>query len=161
LSMKLKTDKNSQIEEQECKNPPLTQEQRIESMTLAVMGWLIPGAAHFKLGDMKRAILFFILLNGLFYWGMTLRGEIAFPILDLKSNEFNFVNILVFFLGIGNGMMTCLNMLPFARMGDISVTTYEIGTLFMVVSGAMNVFVTYHAIDLYHARIWGQEESNS
>jgi hypothetical protein len=159
LSTKQQTDKDSTIEEQEYTNPPLTQEQRINSMTLGVIGWLIPGAAHFKLGDYKRAILFFILLNGLFLWGMTLRGEIAFPILDLKSNEFNFVNILVFLLGIGNGMMTCLNMLPFARMGDISVTTYEIGTLFMVVSGAMNVFVTYHAVDLYHEKIWGQKDT--
>ena len=90
---------------------------------------------------------------------MALRGEIAFPVLDLKSNEFNFVNILVFFLGIGNGMMTGLNLMPFAGMGDISVPTYEIGTLFMVVSGAMNVFVTYHAVDLYHEQIWGQKET--
>ena len=63
MSTKPKTDRDNIIEEPEYTNPPLTPEQKTQSLILGGIGWLIPGAAHFKLGDFKRAILFFCLIE--------------------------------------------------------------------------------------------------
>ena len=145
---KAKTDKdNSQTQDA----PPvnLTPEQHTKVMTACVLGWLIPGAGHLYLGKFVKGISFFVLLNGLFLWGMALHGEIAFPILDLHSPEFNLVNILVFIVGLGNGLMTFLNLIPKINMGNIALHTYEVGTLFMVVSGSMNVFAVFNVWDLF------------
>jgi hypothetical protein len=136
----------------------LTPGQQSQAVLLSILGWLVPGAGHWYLGKYVKGLLFFVLLNGLFYWGMVLDGEIAIPVLDVHSAEFNFVNILVFIFGCGNGLMTLLNLMPFAKFGDISLSTYEVGTLFMVVSGSLNVFVTMNAWDCFRNGIESKKQ---
>ena len=131
----------------------LTSGQQSQAILLSIVGWLVPGAGHWYLGKYAKGCIFFFLLNGLFYWGMALHGEIAIPILNVHSAEFNFVNILIFIFGCGNGLMTLLNLMPFAKFGDISLNTYEVGTLFMVVSGSLNVFVVMNAWDCFRNEI--------
>jgi hypothetical protein len=116
---------------------------------LCALGWLVPGSGHWYLGMMKKGLLFFILLNGLFLWGMILRGEIAFPVLKLASPEFNIVNIFIFIFGLGNGLMAILELTPWLHVGNIAAVTYEVGTLFMVVSGSLNFFIVLDALDTY------------
>ena len=132
-------------------SPPLilTGEQTYQAIIICFLGWLIPGAGHWYQGKYNKGFAFFIMLTGLFLLGMVLHGEIIFPILDMKSQEFNFVNILVFIFGFGNGLMTFLNMTPYLHMGDIAQTSYEVGTLFMVCSGSLNVFAVLNAWDSY------------
>lgn len=48
---------------------------------LCVMGWAIPGAAHFWLGRRQKAIVFLVALTAMFVIGLLLHGQI-FP-LDL------------------------------------------------------------------------------
>jgi hypothetical protein len=131
----------------------LTGRQQWKGIMIGFWGWLIPGAGYWIVGRKTKALLVFVMLTLLFIWGMMLHGEIVLPILDTKSTEFNLVNILVFILGIGNGIMTLLNLLPSIGQGQIIASTYEVGTLFMVVSGAMNVFFAYHAWDLFREDI--------
>lgn len=142
-------------------SPILTPEQKWTGVRLWIMGWIIPGFAHWMLGQKKKALIFFLMLNGLFIWGMALKGEIVFPVMDIHSNEFNLVNILIFLLGIGNGLMSVVNMIPSFHMGDASVKSYEVATLFMVVSGAMNMFVAFHAWDLYRLNLSGSKKDKS
>jgi len=129
--------------------PVLSESQKTYAFYMSLCGWLIPGSGYLFLRQKMRAVSLFLILNGLFLWGMALRGEIAFPVLDTTSNEFNLVNILVFIMGIGNVLMTFVNMIPGLHQGDITASTYEIGTLFMVVSSGLNVFVLFHAWDAY------------
>src|SRR5208283_1891653 len=138
----------------------LTPQQKSKVVTACIFGWLIPGAGHWLTGKYLKGLAFFILLNGLFLGGMALHGEIALPIFDIHSQEFNFVNILVFIFGLGNGIMTFLNLMPFAKFGDISLSTYEAGTLFMVVSGSLNVFVVMNVWDLYRHELESQYQGN-
>lgn len=155
---------NNEAENQEpelLEFPELTSDQKWQGSLLFILGWFIPGAAHWKLGLKKKALIFFVMLNGLFIWGMALRGEIAFPVLDVHSNEFNLVNILIFLLGIGNGSLCLANMVPFFHLGDPSVRSFEVGTLFMVVSGAMNVFAAFHAWDWYRLHLPGSKKVKS
>ena len=136
----------------------LTAEQKTQAVIISILGWIVPGAGHWYLGKFAKGLTFFIVLNGLFFWGMILHGEIAIPILDIHSQEFNFVNILIFIFGCGNGIMTILNLMPFAQFGNIALSTYEVGTLFMVVSGSLNVFITMNAWDLYRNEIESQKQ---
>jgi hypothetical protein len=128
---------------------PLTGDEKKHTMVLCALGWLVPGSGHWYLGLMKKGVLFFILLNGLFLWGMMLRGEIAFPVLKLASPEFNIVNIFIFIFGLGNGLMAILELTPWLHVDNIAAVTYEVGTLFMVVSGSLNFFIVLDALDTY------------
>jgi hypothetical protein len=141
--------------------PELTPAQKWQGIQLFILGWFIPGTAHWMLGLKKKALIFFVMLNGLFIWGMALRGEIAVPVMDVHSNEFNLVNILIFLLGIGNGSMCLANMMPSFHLGDPSVRSFEVGTLFMVVSGAMNMFAAFHAWDWYRLHLTGNKKVKS
>lgn len=132
---------------------PLTMEEKRHAIMLCGLGWLLPGSGHWYLGLMKKGLLFFILLNGLFLWGMLLRGEIAFPVLKLASPEFNIVNIFIFIFGLGNGLMAILELTPWLHVGNIAAVTYEVGTLFMVISGSLNFFIVLDALDTYREQI--------
>jgi hypothetical protein len=132
---------------------PLTGDEKKHAVVLCALGWLVPGSGHWYLGLMKKGLLFFILLNGLFLWGMMLRGEIAFPVLKLASPEFNIVNIFIFIFGLGNGLMAILELTPWLHVGNIAAITYEVGTLFMVVSGSLNFFIVLDALDTYRDQI--------
>lgn len=116
---------------------------------ICFISWLIVGAGHFYCGKIKKGLVFFLLLEGLFLYGMLLRGEIAIPEWRISSLDFNFVNILIFFLGLGNGLLTILQLTPYFHTGAPFVSTYEVGTLFMLVSGALNLFVILDAFDTY------------
>lgn len=131
----------------------LTPTEQFTAVIICFVAWLIPGGGHFYLGKYNKSIAFFILLNGLFAWGMLLQGQIAFPIIDVESIEFNLVNILIFIFGFCNGGMTIINLIPLFHYGDIAQPLYEIGTLFMLVSGALNIFVLLNAWDLYRDNI--------
>ena len=151
-----KDKKNSKIKEQKVEKQsvlPLTNEEKKHCFILCGLGWLIPGSGHWYLGMMKKGLLFFLLLNGLFLWGMLLKGEIAFPVLKLSSAEFNIVNIFVFIFGFGNGLMSILELTPWLHVGNIASVTYEVGTLYMVISGSLNFFIVFDALDTYRAQI--------
>ncbi|MCX7918653.1 MAG: hypothetical protein N3A72_03375 [bacterium] len=132
---------------------PLTGKEKRHCVFLCILGWLVPGSGHWYLGLIKKGWLFFLLLNGLFLWGMWLKGEIAFPVLKLSSPEFNIVNIFVFIFGLGNGLMSLLELTPWFHVGNLAAVTYEVGTLYMVVSGSLNFFVVLDALDTYRAAI--------
>jgi len=132
---------------------PLTGLEKRNALLLCGLGWLVPGSGHWYLGLMGKGLLFFLLLNGLFLWGMGLKGEIAFPVLHLSSPEFNIVNIFVFIFGLGNGLMAGLELIPWLHVGNIASITYEVGTLFMVVSGALNFFIVLDALDTYRETV--------
>lgn len=136
---------------------PLTGEEKRHAVILCALGWLVPGSGHWYLGIMKKGLLFFVLLNGLFLWGMILRGEIAFPVLKLASPEFNIVNIFIFIFGLGNGLMAVLELTPWLHVGNIAAVTYEVGTLFMVISGSLNFFIVLDALDTYRDTVRNQK----
>jgi hypothetical protein len=150
-SKKTKESKKPKKEEPQLR--PLTAEEKRNCVILCGVGWLVPGSGQWYLGLMGKGLLFFLLLNGLFLWGMGLRGEIAFPVLQLSSPEFNIVNIFVFIFGLGNGLMAGLELTPWLHVGNIASVTYEVGTLFMVVSGALNFFVVLDALDTYRETV--------
>ena len=137
----------------------LTGPQQWKGIMIGFWGWLIPGAGYWIVGRKTKALLVFALLTLFFVFGLMLHGEIVLPILDTKSTEFNLVNILVFILGIGNGIMTLLNLLPSVSQGQITASSYEVGTLFMVISGSMNAFFAYHAWDLFREDILKGEQT--
>ena len=128
---------------------PLTTEEKRHAIVLFGFGWLVPGSGHWYIGQIGKGILFFVLLNGLFLWGMLLRGEIVFPVVQLSSPAFNIVNIFIFIFGLGNGLLSILELTPWLHVGNITAVTYEVGTLFMVVSGALNFFVVLDAFDTF------------
>lgn len=150
-NQRTKEQKSKKAEESEGR--PLTGVEKRQAILLCGLGWLVPGSGHWYLGLMKKGLLFFLLLNGLFLWGMMLRGEVAFPVLRLASPEFNIVNIFVFIFGLGNGLMAILELSPWFHVGNIAAVTYEVGTLFMVVSGSLNFFVVLDALDTYRDQI--------
>jgi len=45
---------------------------------VALVGWLVPGAAHLWLGQTRRAAVFFVMLTGMFAVGLAFGGRL-FP----------------------------------------------------------------------------------
>ena len=70
-----------------------------EYLTAVLLGWLIPGAGHWLLGQRTKAVVLASVLLGLFWWGECLAGGYA---VIRKEHEW-------FFLGqIGSGLSTLI-----------------------------------------------------
>lgn len=49
--------------------------------------------------------------------------------------------------------MAILELTPWLHVGNIAAVTYEVGTLFMVISGSLNFFIVLDALDTYREQI--------
>jgi len=109
---------------------------------IAVAGWLVPGAAHFLLGQAGRALIFFVALVVMFAVGIACGGRLfplqvgdPFVMLEAAAEWLLGVPRLVAGLGGYGG-------------GEIVRASYEYGNTFLIVSGLLNALVVLNALDL-------------
>jgi hypothetical protein len=113
---------------------------------MLALAWLIPGAAHLLLGQMRKGLVFLASLSAMFVLGLVFGGRL-FP--------FQMAEPLVFLAAIAEWGMA----LPRAGAallglgtGAVRSATYEYGNTFLIASGLLNALVMLDAFDLASGR---------
>ena len=106
-----------------------------------VLAWCVPGAGHFMVGQARKAVIFFVVLVGMFGLGLRFGGQLL---------PFEMSDPLVF-LGAGTqwamGGPRVLAAMAGAGAGNVIAITYEYGNTFLIVSGLLNILVAMDAFD--------------
>lgn len=113
---------------------------------VCVAAWAVPGAGHFWLGRVQKAVVFLTSLTLMFAVGLLLQGrlfpfELSEPLVALAAIAnagLGIPWILGRSLGFGEGVVTAV--------------TYEYGNTFLIVAGLLNFLVTLDAYDIAAGR---------
>jgi hypothetical protein len=106
-----------------------------------IAAWCVPGAGHFLVGRVRKALVFFVVLTGMFVLGLRFGGglfpfEVAEPLVFLGAAAQWAVlvpRVLALLLGAGAGTVIAI--------------TYEYGNAFLIVAGLLNILVALDASD--------------
>jgi hypothetical protein len=107
-----------------------------------IAGWLVPGAGHFLLRKWGRGALLSLSVLGMFSIGIAMQGKLYAGVHDI-------LDTLSLAGDLGNGLLYVV-----ARMGgwgadQITITTGDYGSRFIVVAGLLNVIA---AVDAHNLR---------
>lgn len=115
---------------------------RPNPVPVAVAAWLVPGAGHLMARELRKGVIFFVVLVGMFGIGLGYGGEF-FPL--------NFDDKLVFLGALAEwaigGPRLVAGILGGGR-GELVAATYEYGNTFLIVAGLLNALIVLDAIDL-------------
>ena len=109
---------------------------------LCLAAWAIPGAGHFWLGRIQKAVVFLVALTTMFVIGLALKGRL-FP--------FEFSEPLVAlaaFANAGLGLPWVISRSMGLGNGVVTAVTYEYGNCFLIVAGLLNFLVILDAFDI-------------
>ena len=111
----------------------------VNPIALVILGWAVPGAGHLVLGRRDKATLYFILVVGTFIAGWIIAGcqNVYFQ----HGRWHMFLQMCTgasaFIVGLG------------AKIAEPKMTVmrlFEIGTLYTMVAGLLNVLVVMDAV---------------
>jgi len=107
---------------------------------MLILGWVIPGSAHFYCRHWYKGFVIFVIITGCLVLGLFLSD---FRGIRYADNPFYYIG------QFGCGLTFLLNMLRTAGepAGFISIRYFEIGLLFICVGGLLNLLVL---LNLYH-----------
>jgi hypothetical protein len=119
---------------------------RTNPTVIGVAAWLIPGAGHFLVGQVRKGAIFFVVLSAMFLIGLAFGGRL-FP--------FQMSEPLVFLAAASEWAMA-LPRIGAAILdqghGNVVAITYEYGNTFLIVSGLLNALIVLDAIDYARGR---------
>ena len=130
--------------------------RRNENYFLAViLGWALPGAGHWILGQRKQAVILGALLLGTFWWGETIAEGYA---VTRKEHEYFFygqagIGVSAF---IANQVQS--NKLPAVITQEIDrevPVDLQTGILLTSISGILNIILVLYVMD---PRSWERRE---
>jgi hypothetical protein len=113
---------------------------------LFVVAWLIPGAGHFLLGKISKAVLFFVVLVAMFVIGIGYGGRL-FPFLPTDP--------LVFLAAAAEwllGLPRLVAAIGGFGEGRVVTITYEYANTFLIAAGLLNALVVLDASDVAAGR---------
>lgn len=113
---------------------------------VAIVAWLVPGAGHLMVGQLRKGLIFFGVLIGMFVIGLAFEGRL-FP--------FQMSEPLVFLAAAAEWAIALprLGAAMFGKgLGDVVTITYEYGNTFLIVSGLLNALVVLDAVDFARGR---------
>ena len=105
------------------------------------LGWLVPGGGHFYAGEKLRGIVLFVLVTGLFFAGIAMKGGIFSPAHD-------FISRLCMLGRLGMGLPWLTAAVGNVRDGNMLSHFGEIGACFTTVAGLLNFFIVLRIKDL-------------
>ena len=114
-------------------------EMRPDPVTTAVLAWAVPGAGHFALGKWQKGLLYFVCIVGTFIagWLISGRADVYFQSGRLHVLLQMGAGVITFVLGMGR--TAAEPKLTVMRM-------FEIGTLYTMVAGLLNVLAVMDAV---------------
>ena len=107
-----------------------------------IAGWLVPGAGHFLLRKWGRGALLAVSILGMFALGLAMQGKIY-------SSAHDILDILGLAGDLGGGLLYFASRLFSLGADQVTVTTGDYGTRFIVVAGLLNVIA---AVDAHNLR---------
>lgn len=111
-------------------------------LMLCAAAWFVPGAGHLLQGRTEKAVVFFVVLVGLFTIGLGFGGRL-FP--------FRAAEPLVFLAAAAEwvlGLPRLVAALGGFGAGDVVRVTYEYGNTFLLAAGLLNALVVLDVYDL-------------
>ena len=115
---------------------------RANPWTTGLLGWLVPGAGHFMVGETRKAAVFCVVLCGMFGIGLAMNGQLF---------AFDTAEPLVFLAAAAEwaaGLPRLAAAILGGGRGDVAAVTYEYGNTFLIVAGLLNMLVVLDALDL-------------
>ena len=110
-----------------------------------VAGWLVPGAGHLLVGQIRKAAIFFVVLI----------GDVRASVWRSAAGCFRFRSLsdpLVFLAAAAEWAIgaaaRCSPRCAGGGAGDVIAVTYEYGNTFLIVAGLLNVLVAFDAFDV-------------
>jgi len=113
---------------------------------MAALAWLVPGAAHLLLGQVRKGVVFFVTLMALFVIGLALRGQLV----PLQAGEP--LAVLMALAEWGMGVPRLIAPLLGFGEGQVTAATYEYGNTFLISAGLLNALIVLDAADLASGR---------
>jgi len=107
-----------------------------------ILGWLVPGAGHFLLRKWGRGALLAVSILGMFTIGIAMQGK-------LYAGAHDILEMLGLAGDLGNGLLYFVSRAAGWGADQITVTTGDYGTRFIVVAGLLNVIA---AVDAHNLR---------
>jgi len=110
-------------------------------LAMVVVAWLVPGAAHALLGQYRKAVIFCVVLTGMFVLGLAFGGRLfSFQVSDPLV-------LLAALAEWGLGVPHAVAALAGAGQGEVTAVTYEYGNTFLMAGGLLNTLVALNAFD--------------
>lgn len=107
-----------------------------------IAGWLFPGAGHFLLRKWGRGALLCASILGMFVLGLMMKGK-------LYTGAQDILDMLGFVGDLGTGLLFFIGRVFGLGADQVTVTTADYGTKFIVVAGLLNVIA---AVDAHNIR---------
>jgi hypothetical protein len=115
---------------------------KIKAIIVSVLGWLVPGLAHFMLKKFWRGIIFFVCISAMAGLGLYMGGKIY------SFQTENPLTILAFFADLGNLLFYILSRIFSFGQGYLERVTFEFGTAYLAGAGLLNFLVALDAYDI-------------
>jgi hypothetical protein len=112
-----------------------------------LVGWLIPGAGHLFIKDKKRGMVIFALLTITFFSVILMHGKIYTPLREGQQSD-KIIALLATVAELGNGIYYFATIPTVDVNGDLSSVYYEVGTIYGIISGLLNILVLFNLFDL-------------
>ena len=107
-----------------------------------IAGWLVPGAGHFLLRKWGRGALLSVSILAMFSIGIAMQGK-------LYAGAHDILEMLGLAGDLGNGLLYVVSRAAGLGADQITVTTGDYGTRFIVVAGLLNIIA---AVDAHNLR---------
>ncbi len=107
-----------------------------------IAGWLVPGAGHFLLRKWGRGALLSLSILGMFAIGIAMQGK-------LYAGAHDILDLLGLVGDLGNGLLYFVSRAAGWGADQVTITTGDYGTRFVVVAGLLNVIA---AVDAHNLR---------
>jgi hypothetical protein len=107
-----------------------------------IAGWLVPGAGHFLLRKWGRGALLSASILGMFVIGIAMQGK-------LYAGAHDILDMLGLAGDLGNGLLYIVARSAGWGADQVTQTTGDYGTRFIVVAGLLNVIA---AVDAHNLR---------
>ena len=107
-----------------------------------IAGWLVPGAGHFLQRKWGRGALLSVSILAMFSIGIAMQGK-------LYAGAHDILEMLGLAGDLGNGLLYVVSRAAGWGADQITVTTGDYGTRFIVVAGLLNIIA---AVDAHNLR---------
>lgn len=107
------------------------------------LAYLIPGLGHYYLGRKGLGLFFFIGVLSVYVIGIGLGGGILW-------DEMNILTVLAYTVKFFNGIAFLATLL--CQLSCMTFVFNEIGTTYVLVSGALNLLIMIHIFDIIKTR---------
>lgn len=113
---------------------------------LLFLAWAVPGLGHFSLGRRGRGTIFLLLSTVSLLIGWSLNGNLYRIVPDQP------LSVLATLGSMGVGAFYFVLRFALGYQGEVTASTYEVGSAFILTAGLMNLLVIIDVWDLIRGR---------